>query len=31
MIHHFYGLASLIPYARQALAQIGAQVRAALA
>jgi acetyl esterase/lipase len=30
MIHHFYGLASLIPYAREALARIGAEVREAL-
>jgi acetyl esterase/lipase len=31
MIHHFYGLTNLVPYARQALGQIGAQVRTALA
>jgi acetyl esterase len=30
MIHHFYGMASLIPHAKEALARIGAQVRAAL-
>ena len=31
MIHHFYGMASLIPYAREAIAQIGGEVKAALA
>jgi acetyl esterase/lipase len=31
MIHHFYGLTNLVPYAGQALGQIGAQVRTALA
>jgi acetyl esterase/lipase len=31
MIHLFYGLGAVIPYARQAFEQIGVQVRAALA
>ena len=31
MIHLFYGLAGVIPYARTAVAQIGAELRAALA
>jgi acetyl esterase/lipase len=30
MIHHFYGMGSLIPYAREALTAIGAEVKAAL-
>jgi acetyl esterase/lipase len=30
MIHHFYGLGAAIPYASQALAAIGAEIRAAL-
>jgi hypothetical protein len=30
MIHHFYGMGSLIPYAREALIRIGAEVKAAL-
>ena len=31
MIHHFYGLGGAIPYAKQALAEIGAEVREAFA
>ncbi|MFI4994750.1 MAG: alpha/beta hydrolase [Hyphomicrobiales bacterium] len=31
MIHHFYGMASLIPYANEALTLIGAEIRSALA
>jgi acetyl esterase len=31
MIHHFYGMGSLIPYAREALARIGAEIGTALA
>jgi acetyl esterase/lipase len=31
MIHHFYGLGGAIPYAATALAQIGAEIREALA
>jgi acetyl esterase/lipase len=31
MIHHFYGMAGVIPYARTALKLIGAEVKAALA
>jgi acetyl esterase/lipase len=30
MIHHFYGLGDVIPYARKALTQIGAEIREAL-
>ena len=31
MIHHFYGLGGAIPYAKQALAEIGAEIREAFA
>jgi hypothetical protein len=31
MIHLFYGLGAVIPYARKAFEQIGAEIRAALA
>jgi acetyl esterase/lipase len=31
MIHLFYGLAAVIPYARTAFEQIGGEIRAALA
>jgi acetyl esterase/lipase len=30
MIHLFYGMASVIPYARTAMAQIGAELRVVL-
>ena len=31
MIHHFYGMADAIPYARVAIAAIGADIKKALA